>query len=403
MTDKSVAYDVAVIGGGAAGIVAAISASRNGASVIIIEKMPKLGKKILVSGAGRCNLSNDSMDDSFFNPEAKTLVRYVFSSFGGKEILHFFKELGLMVYSDNGKIYPVTNQSTSVMEVLEMELHRLAVDIKFHSDVDGISAVDADFKIKIKSGGQVTARKVMVCGGGRSYPVSGSDGGMYPLLKHFGHSIIEPVPSTVPIIVKDNWFHDIVGQRVRAKVANIIEGVAGQRSEGDLIFTKYGLSGTAILDVSEEISIEMNRFHKKNISVVIDLVPFMSEEELRAEISRRIKKNIEPSKLLAGILPYKFANPLSDILKTKDPLGVVKNVKKKKFTVSGTRGWDEAEFTAGGIDTEEVNIHTLESKCHPGLFLAGEVLNVQGKRGGYNLAWAWASGFVAGSAAGLRS
>ncbi|MBI5360500.1 MAG: NAD(P)/FAD-dependent oxidoreductase [Planctomycetes bacterium] len=256
--------------------------------------------------------------------------------------------------------------------------------------------------------------------------------------------MIELVPSAVALDVKDRFCHLLQGQRIscRASASQQGAGVSSLRRDpfsvvrgpfkrepgngsretdnvlhasfsivppsyesgvrtlskaaGDVIFTKYGLSGTAILDISEEISIAINREGAKNIGVSIDMVPFMEEGALSQELARRIQKGIPNEELLAGILPNKFSAALKDLLNKKDCTVIAHALKNKQFKVSGTRGWNEAEFTAGGVDTQEVNEFTLESKLKKGLYFAGEILDVQGRRGGYNLGWAWASGWVAG-------
>jgi predicted Rossmann fold flavoprotein len=399
MTADRGGYDVAVIGGGAAGIVAAISARRKGARVLLLEKTLRLGKKVLATGAGRCNILNDTVDASFYNPEAKSLVTPVLDRFGKKEILHFFKELGLRVYSDGGKLYPVTNQAASVMEVLTAELERLGMETVFQSEVTGISKAHDRFTVNVRPDKRFTARAVVVCGGGKSYPSFGADGGAYKFFTHLGHKLVEPVPSTVSLLVKDHCCHTLQGQKIKAAVAGVIDGREVRRAEGDLLFTKYGLSGTAILDISEDLSIAINRQGKKHISVVTDLVPFIGEEELKKELMIKLGKKFAPDKLLIGLLPHKFAGALSEILRTKDAGVIAAHIKNKRFPVDGTRGWNEAEFTAGGIDTNAFDPATLESKLCRGVYAAGEILNVQGRRGGYNLAWAWASGHIAGESA----
>ncbi|OIO39157.1 MAG: hypothetical protein AUJ71_01280 [Candidatus Omnitrophica bacterium CG1_02_49_16] len=399
MTDRG--YDVLIIGGGAAGITAAISARRAGAAVLLCEKMPRLGKKIRASGNGRCNLLNDTLDVLFYNAQAREFVKPIFARFGKKEILHFFKDLGLRVYSDKGRIFPATNQAVSVMEVLEMELARLDVPIRYDSEITNLEADRQGFKLSVKSGGCLNARKIIFSTGGKSYPVSGSDGTAYALLTRFGHHLIEPVPSTVPLVVKDPWCLALSGQRIRATVRQVVDGKTGSPMEGELLFTDYGLSGTAILDSSEEISIALNRQPVKTASILVDLLPFMHADELHKELSARLRKKFPSEKLLIGLLPHKFAGSLAEVLKTRDPGAITVAIKHKEFFVNGTRGWDEAEFTAGGIDTREVDPLNLESKLQRGLYFAGEILNVHGKRGGYNLAWAWASGFIAGMGAGV--
>jgi hypothetical protein len=389
-------YDVTVIGGGAAGLVAAISAKRKGANVLICEKTPRPGKKILITGAGRCNLLNERLDASFFNPEAKTLAESIFAKFGKNDILSFFEELGLQTYCDEGRIFPITNQASSVLSVIEIEISRLGIPSEYNSEITGIRAVNNGFELVSKNHKHFTTKKVILTGGGKSYPATGSDGNVYALAQTFGHRIIEPVPSTVPLLARDPWCHFLQGQKVSATVTAVIDDKPVRKMAGEVLFTKYGLSGTAILDVSEDISIAIHRNKIKNVSAEIDVVPFFEKEVLIKELQARLNKNIPPENILAGILPNKFAIPLSDLLKQKNPSAIATALKSKPFKIEGTRGWNEAEFTAGGVDTSEINPNSLESKLESGLYFAGEILNVNGVRGGYNLAWAWASGFVAG-------
>ncbi|HNV85793.1 MAG TPA: aminoacetone oxidase family FAD-binding enzyme [Candidatus Omnitrophota bacterium] len=392
-------YDIAVIGGGAAGIVAAICSARKGARVVLCEKMPRLGKKILASGAGRCNLSNERLDPAFYNPESRALVKSVFERFGQSSIERFFRELGLVGHSDNGRIFPASNQASSVVSVLEMEIKRLRISCKFHCDIGGLSASGDGFVLRTKLREVFPCRKAVLCGGGKSYPALGADGSGYLLARHFGHRIIEPVPSTVPLLAKDSWCHTLQGQKIRAAVYGFAGGRETGKASGEVLFTKYGLSGTAILDVSEELSIAIHRNGEKDIFVSVDLIPFMEENELRDELSGRLRRGFEKKDLVTGILPGKFSAALERELRELDVPGLANFLKNRRFKIVGTRGWNEAEFTAGGIDTDEVVAETLESKRRKGLYLAGEILNVQGRRGGYNLAWAWASGWTAGAAA----
>ena len=390
-------YDVIVIGGGAAGIMAAITAKRKGASVLLCEKMLKLGKKILVTGAGRCNLLNEQLNESFYNPGSKELVRNIFGKFGKDAMLAFFKELGLAIYADEtGRIFPVTNQAASVLKVLEMELERLKVPFELNCCMKNIETGSQGFLLKTGDGRRFTGNKIILCAGGKSYPALGADGNGYALAAAFRHKIIEPVPSTVPLLVKDPCCHFLQGQKIRAKVTSRIEGKNIRTVSGELLFTQYGLSGTAILDVSDEISIAVNRNSIKDVTVVADLVPFMSEAALAEELSRRFEKGVTHENLLEGLLPHKFFLAFRNTIQKADASSIAHMLKQKEFKITGTRGWNEAEFTAGGVSSKEVNSITLESKLQKGLYFAGEVLDVQGRRGGYNLAWAWASGFVAG-------
>ena len=398
-------HDVIVVGGGAAGIMAAITAKRQGASVLVCEKMPKIGKKLLITGAGRCNLLNEILDASFYNPGSSAIVQSVLGQFGKDAIREFFKDLGLATYADEmGRIFPVTNQAASVLRVLELELERLKVTLDLGCEIKNIRVSKNGFEISAKSGERETGRKVILCAGGKSYPALGAEGNGYTLAAAFGHRIVEPVPSTVPLLVKDPWCHVLQGQKVRASVTSRIQGKDVRTASGELLFTQYGLSGTAILDVSDEISVALNRDRIAGASVVVDLIPFMGEAELEEELKRRSARGIPASEILEGLLPRKLLVAVHHSKGTSSPLmpgsfekDLAQRLKHKEFKVIGTRGWNEAEFTAGGIPVEEVDPMTLESKLQKGLYFAGEVLDVQGRRGGYNLAWAWASGAVAGA------
>lgn len=391
-----VKYDAAVIGGGASGIAAAISAARSGKRVILLEKGARLGKKILASGNGRCNLANENLSEEFYNASARTLVKSVFSVFGRDDILGFFKRLGLETYSDEGRIFPVTNQASSVLKVLEMELERLSVPYELNFAVSSITSSAKGFVVKAADK-EIICDKVIIACGGSSYPAFGSDGRSYRFAEEFGHPVVAPVPSAVPLTAKDTLCHLLQGQKIFASVKSFSDGKFMNEAKGELLFTKYGLSGTAILDVSDGISIAMNRENKKDIYVTADMVPFMEEGELKSELSARMGRIKKAEDILAGILPNKFGGALKKILETRDINKITEELKNRGFNVSGTRGWNEAEFTSGGIAVNEVREDTLESKLRKGLYFSGEILDVDGKRGGYNLAWAWASGFVAGA------
>ncbi len=391
MIRKKSGFQTAIIGGGAAGLAAAISARRKGHSVIICEKMPRLGKKVLISGGGRCNLLNENFNESFYSSSQPELVRSVLARFGKTKILDFFKELGLEVRAEEGRLFPVTNQASSVVKILELELDRLQVGIELNFEVAEMETSPAGFSLIAKDGRRVESQYVILAGGGRSYPALGSDGNAYRLAERFGHKTIAPVPSAVPLVIKERWCHLLQGQRITSKVKGLIEGRVAGEASGEVLFTQYGLSGTAILDVSETISIALHREKKENLGVSLDLIPFLSGEELADELARRAGHGFKEEDLLTGLLPNKFAGLVREVLKS-GPSGL----KDKRFPVLGTRGWNEAEFTCGGLDARDVEARTLESKRQRGLYLAGEILDVQGPRGGYNLGWAWSSGYVAG-------
>jgi predicted Rossmann fold flavoprotein len=388
-------YNTIIVGGGAAGITAAISAAVHGKSTLILEKTAYLGKKILATGNGRCNLLNDDLDASHYNLLARDLVRSIFNQFGRDEIANFFKKLGLALYSQEGRIFPRTNQAASVLKVLELELKRLSMPVKLNFDCASIDSSANGFMLSSTTGDKVECHQAIVTGGGKTYPSFGSDGSVYKLASILGHAIVEPVPVAVPLIIKDPLCHQLQGQKISAATRSVINGEVGPEVKGELLFTKYGLSGTCILDVSEDISIALARQNKTQVFVAVDMVPFMTEDELKAELEQRWNRAPDATDVLTGILPTKFGSALHGLFNQGIDTAV-KTLKNRMFRVSATRGWNEAEFTAGGVAVNEIVEGTLESKMKSGIYFAGEILDVNGERGGYNLAWAWASGWVAG-------
>ena len=391
-------YTTVVIGGGAAGICAAISSARRGETVVLCEKTTQLGKKILASGNGRCNLLNEDLSEHYYNTGAHALVRSVFSQYGKTQIISFFNELGLETYSKEGRIFPVTNQAQSVLHVLEMELKRTSAAVKYNFDCSGISSSKNGLLVSSANGEKIECRKVILTGGGKTYPAFGADGSAYEIAKKLGHTVIEPVPAVVPLVIKDNLCFLLQGQRIIATARPVIDGREGEWVGGELLFTKYGLSGTCILDISEPISTALNRQHQTQVYVSLDLVPFMDKEKLKIELERRQKAGWTAHEMLTGILPAKLCSAFKDLFGKNGLDKAGKILKDYRFETNGTRGWNEAEFTSGGVHVSEINPVTLESKLKPGVYLAGEILDVNGRRGGYNLGWAWASGLAAGEA-----
>lgn len=387
-------YDIAIIGAGPAGITAAITAASIKKNVVLLERQNSIGRKISVCGAGRCNFLNEKLDESFYNRQAQKLVKSVFSQFGKNEILEFFDKLGLKYYSEDGRFFPVTNQSASVLKILEIRLKKLAVPVEPGFEVIEVTADKDSFLLKAKNSQRIRSKKIIFAAGGKAYPALGSSLSLYDMAAKFGHSIVTPVPAAVPLVVKDPFCHFLQGQKIFSKVKCIINEKVMREAGGEVLFTKYGLSGTAILDISEPVSIAINRNNNKDVKIEVDMVPFIDKETLELELAQRLSGGFNAEDLIAGILPGKFSKVLKDYLSAKNIKALSSILKGKIFNVFGTRGWNEAEFTSGGIPSEEINEKTLESKLIKGLYMAGEILDVTGSRGGYNLSWAWASGYL---------
>jgi hypothetical protein len=402
--------DVAVVGAGAAGLAAAVVAARRGASVAVLERLPRIGKKLLATGGGRCNLLNERLSPEAFTSTAPELVASVFARTGAAEIRSFFEGLGLRLTADeSGRIWPATNQAVSVLRVLELEVRRRGVSVETGFEVRSIEGAASAMSVASGDGRTVRAAAVVLAAGGRSYPALGSDGSGYALAAAVGHRVVTPVPSAVPLLVRSGMCHALQGLRTRVRIEGRIGGRTAQAADGELLFTQYGLSGTAVLDVSESLSVALNRDGRSDAAVVVDFAPFLGEAELAAVLRDRLAAGWAAEDLGAGILPEKLARFLPRLDDERGPGAragdasatarrLASRLKAAEFRVQGTRGWNEAEFTSGGVDAREVAPGTLESRLRRGLYFAGEVLDVQAGRGGYNLGWAWASGLTAGLA-----
>jgi predicted Rossmann fold flavoprotein len=420
---KSINERLIIIGGGAAGIMAAISAKKHHpeVNVIILDRTFALGRKILVCGAGRCNITNINLDKSIedhYYGGSSDFISSVFQQFSFKDIVEFFEELGIGLYverkTDIGKLFPLTDQAKTVTALLEDELQRLGVEVILNTEVNNIKKLPDGFEVQILNieDGRVDSLKsnyLILSAGGKTYPALGSNGSGYQLAQSLGHSIVEPVPSALPLVSKNQLSHLLQGTKMEIEVSSIIEGKIIKTRTDDVMFTQYGLSGPAILNVSREISIQINRNKKNDVKVKLNFFPGMNFDDvlnlLRARWSKRPNQTLEKS--LYGIFPNKIPPVLISIA------GLSKDVKVSNLSneqvnklasllnsfevnISETKGWNEAEFTAGGISTNEVKSKSLESKMIAGLYFCGEILDVDGDVGGFNLSWAWSSGFVAG-------
>lgn len=421
-------FDLIIIGGGAAGQMAAISAKRANPyiSVAIVDRTFALGRKILVCGAGRCNVTNVNLDksiDNHYYTNNPGFPNTTLSKFGYTEILKFFGDLGVKLYveqkTDIGKLFPTTDQAKTITAVLEEELKLLGIEVHLLTQVENIvKRSENEFILKTttldQSGKEMrmemfTCKKLILSAGGKTYPALGSNGSGYDLAESFGHKIITPVPSALPLVSKNPLSHFLQGMKLEAEVTSIINGKRIKTRTDDVMFTQYGLSGPAILNISREISIHINREEKSGVEVEINFFPGKTKEEIKEELQIRWdhRPELQLDKSLYGLFPNKFAEVfpravgLNPTKKVKSLSGSEKNqlidaLGSFVVKIDGTRGWNEAEFTAGGVDTKDIDEDTLESKLVADLFFCGEILDVDGDVGGFNLSWAWSSGNIAG-------
>ncbi len=382
--------NVAVIGGGASGILAAILAARNGASVTILEKNPRIGKKILATGNGRCNFTNVNACTDDYNSD---FVQYGLDNFTPTDAIRFFEELGLLSRTEaEGRVYPLSGQATAVLDVLRLELSRLSVNVFPEFDVEKIDKKSDVFEISSKSQ-TIKADKVIVATGGMASPKSGSDGKGYELLKAFGHKTTKLIPSLVQLKTEKS----VGGVRAYGKVTT----QNGMSETGEIQFNNYGISGIPVFGIA--------KFVKKGEAVFLDLLPDYTEDEVFGILKNRPKQTMES--YLIGILNKALGqfllkecgisplSKMSDTLRDDEIMRIAKKIKSWRFDVTGTMPWENAQVTSGGIELSQINEKTMESKLVKGLYITGELLDIDGPCGGYNLHWAWASGRLAGSEA----
>ena len=384
--------DVIVIGGGASGMIAAISAARCGSQVTLLEKEEKLGRKLLATGNGKCNFTNEYQDISCYYTQDKAFVSSVLQSFGKTETLAFFQELGILPMEKNGYYYPHSGQAESVVRLLQQELVRLKVKIKskeyvkrIYRSKEGLFCVETGTYI-------YEGKKVILAAGGKASPVLGSDGSSYQLVKALGHSLTPLYPGLTGLVSKESYFSKLAGVRAQAKLSLLVEGEALQKEAGEVQMAAYGLSGIPIFQLCRS-ACEALAAGKKT-EIFLDFLPELSEEEFLSYLESLEKRNTGLSKkeLSAGI----FDKKLAEVLAQKGICGG----KALLVPICDHRGFEQAQVTAGGVKLSEIVPETMESKIQPGLYITGELLDVDGICGGYNLQWAWSSGYLAGIAAG---
>jgi predicted Rossmann fold flavoprotein len=409
-------YDVVIIGGGPAGVMAALSLKDHylHLSTLIVDQSFELGRKLLVAGSGRGNITNKNITSKPFDSYhgSRALIESVFADFNYSQISKQFKEFGIPLYEEiktrKGKIFPVIDHAKTIRNILVDRLFEKNIQIKLNTKVRDIKMVNNKWTIYTEDN-EIYSDKVIVTAGGRTYPALGSDGSMLQILTTLGHHIIEPVPSAVPLVGKNELSHLLQGEKITAKVVSVIDGKTVADMTGDVLFTQYGLSGSAILDVSREISIWINRLHHKDAIIMLSLMPELSKTELISQLESRWEQHstLPVSHLLWGLFTEKVSSAICALAKIPKTMlakdvnlnernNIIETISSYEIKITGTRGWNEAEFTAGGIDCDDIDPKTLASKKVPGIYFAGEIIDIDGIIGGYNLSWAWASGWLAG-------
>lgn len=392
-------YDILIIGGGAAGLAAAVSAKKQNSEITvgIVEKNDRVAKKIHATGNGRCNYTNSDMKSEFFFGE-KDFVEKVLASFTAADAVRFFEELGVLHREEEGRVYPLSNQASSVADALRLKLSEDGVDFITETFVSEIEkAKDGLFYV-----GEYSAKKVILATGGKSQEALGSDGSGYRLLKKFGHGCSRVKPALVSLKTETDKIKGLKGVKVFAR-ATLFDGkreIAADR--GEVLFTDYGVSGIPVMQIS--------RFAEKGMTLKIDMMPDFSKEDVTGMIYGNVYAfpKREGRELFSGMVNKKLAIPMMKSAKITDMTVKAENftdenilnfadfLKELKLKVLGDNGFNNSQVTAGGIELSGFDAKTMESKFVKGLYAAGEILDCDAMCGGYNLHWAWATGVLAG-------
>ncbi|MFH0779685.1 MAG: NAD(P)/FAD-dependent oxidoreductase [Parcubacteria group bacterium] len=408
---KSDKYDVCVVGGGPAGMMAAISAAEAGAKVILIEKNKELGKKLLLTGNGRCNLTNAEFNlkklTENYGLNGKFLF-HAFSEFGPAETIEFFKSIGVKTkVEENNRVFPVSEKALDVLNALKKCLAKNNVEVVASAAVAKvISKKNAIEKIMIGNEA-VTADKYVFCTGGKSYPQTGSTGEGLDLIAKIGHKISDLAPALVPIKIKEHWIKDLQGLALKNVKIRVKQNNAVRFQEtGDILFTHFGISGPAGLNVSKSIGESMK---KGDVKISIDLFPNLNLEELNDKIKNAIDENPKKAfkNILSELIPQRLvpiifgsANLSVDATAAniaKDKRGLIAKILKNiEMTPIGLLGFDSAMATSGGVSLKEIDDKTMKSKIVSNLYFCGEMIDIDGRTGGFNLQACWSTGRLAG-------
>ena len=395
-----------IIGAGAAGLVAAITRARAGQRVTLLEQNNKIGKKILVSGNGKCNIDNRYINLNRFHSQNPDFVAKVLEGYDFPVVEKFFTSLGLkLVEGKEGKMFPMSLQASSVVELLEYEAKRSGVEIVCDCAVTSVDKKNEIFTLETSQGTKSCTQLVLTSGSPAAPQLGGSNSG-YAFATKLGHTLVPRHPSLVQLCSEESWVKGCAGVKVAGIAKLYANGEYITEKKGDILFTNYGISGLAILDLSREVSTRLANFDYCELS--LDLMPEYSKEKLTNLLLARAQKESEKpiglwlqgilnKKLIAIILEQsKSRVKIEKELNRKEINKLVHTIKNLKLSVNDTKGFKGAEVATGGINTSEVNPQTMESKLVDNLFFAGEILDVDGDRGGFNFHWAWVTGLRIG-------
>ena len=397
--------EIAVIGGGASGMIAAITARKSGKEVVILERKDRILKKVLITGNGRCNITNVNADISNYFGKNISSVENILNSFNPQDTMDFFNGLGIICNEENrGKVYPLSGQASSVVDALRFEAERLGIKIETEFYVKKIEKDGFKFKIHSEDRKKIEADRVILAAGGQSYPELGSNGSGFELVKELGHSVTKLSPSIVQLKTEKHQVKGLQGIKTDVAVTAYGDNKKICTYDGELLFTDYGISGNVVFNISFVMPLY------KNVEFEIDFMEKFGYNELYEMLKERknIMSHLTMENYFNGMINKKlgqFLSKMSGIEKLSKPVKDLNDseirklctmLKKYRIKILDTTGFKNAQVTAGGVSLNEINTETLESRIVKGLYFSGEVLDVYGECGGFNLQWAWASGYIAG-------
>lgn len=403
---------IAVVGGGAAGMMAAVQAAKAGARADLYERNDRVGKKLLATGNGKCNFSNRNMNRDAYYGSAVSFYEKLFSRFGVSETIDFFSQQGMLIKDRNGYLYPLSEQASTVLDILRFSLEKYDIQVFTGCKITQIrrDKKTGGFRMVCGSKTYFYDAVILACGG-MAAPGTGSDGIGYVLAKDLGHHVTEIVPALVQLRCQGDFWKSVAGVRTEAELTLLVGGVKRKAVLGELQLTDYGISGIPVFQFSREAAYAI--LHKKRVTVEIDFLPGFDKEaygrfweerfrqlSMKGQTLEQFLTGISNKKInqlvikTAGCKPSDEVERLSEEKRRK----LAALYRRFKVTVSGSNGFEQAQVSAGGIPAEELT-DRLESKLVPGLYFAGELIDMDGVCGGYNLQWAWTSGAIAGMAA----
>lgn len=408
--------EIIVIGGGASGMMAAITAAGQGAEVLLLEQKEQLGKKLLATGNGRCNFTNMYQEPVCYRGSDLSFPWQALGKFGYQETIRFFLELGIYSRNRNGYLYPHSDQASAVLDVLRMELARLNVEVHLKEAVRSavFKRLGEQAYFEVETDARVyQAENVILSAGGKAAPKTGSDGSGYALAEGFGHTLVPVLPALVQLRCREKSYRQLAGIRVQAKISLYIGEECTAVDTGEILLTEYGLSGIPVFQVSRYAS--QGLYEEQKVTAYLDFMPDFTEEQFFLFLKNRAQTRPErtAAEFFTGLLHRKLAALLVRIsgvhddwtvggLSEEDLKKLVRAVKAYRTDIIGTNSFDQAQVCAGGVSTAELDAESMQSVLVPGLYLTGELVDVDGMCGGYNLQWAWTSGYLAGRAAAGR-